>query len=168
MLGYVTSEGRGRIDDLLCTLAEDLSARGVRVAGAVQRNGPERKDAPCDMDLEILTGARTIRISQSLGALSRGCRLDPQGFEEAVGQVEASLQAAHPPDILIINKFGNQEAEGRGFRGAIGAALERGIPALIGVRAAHLEALTDWTGELAAPVDPEDLTQWCLKAVGTN
>ena len=39
----------------------------------------------CQMDLHILTGNNVIRISQNLGTLSSGCRLDPEGLANAVG-----------------------------------------------------------------------------------
>lgn len=165
MLGYVNIQKRGKIDDLLRSFATDLVDQGVRVAGAVQRNGPDKIDAPCDMDLIILTGSRTIRISQSLGSHASGCRLDPQALEDAVGEVEASLNAPSPPDLLIVNKFGRQEAEGRGFRSAIGAALIRDIPTLIGVRNAYLPALERWAGDIAKPVNEDRLKRWCHTAV---
>lgn len=168
MFGYVTVQGRGRMDDLLCDVANGLAARGVRVAGAVQRNGPNQADMPCDMDLLILTGATTIRISQSLGAHAQGCRLDPMALEDAVGQVEASLTAQTPPDILIVNKYGKQEAEGRGFRTAISAALGAGIPVLVGVQQGQMASFTAWGGDMAEPVAPGHVLDWCLAAAGTN
>lgn len=168
MLGYVNIQGRGKIDDLLCELAKDLADGGLRVAGAVQRNVPDQADASCDMDLIILTGTRTIRISQSLGAHASGCRLDPQALEDAVGEVEASLNAHSPPDLLIVNKFGRQEAEGRGFRTAISAALVRDIPTLIGVRDGYLAELENWAGDMAQPVAADQLTDWCRCAIRTD
>ncbi len=168
MLGYVNVQGRGKIDDLLFALAHDLSARGVRVAGAVQRNMPDTADISCDMDLRILTGQRTVRISQSLGAHASGCRLDPRALEDAVGEVEASLNAATPPDLLIVNKFGRQEAEGRGFRSTISAALIRNIPTLIGVRDGYMAELENWAGDLAQPVAADQLSAWCQRAIGAD
>ena len=168
MLGYVNIQGRGKIDDLLYALAEDLAGRGVRVAGAVQRNLPDKADTFCDMDLKILTGTRTIRISQSLGTHASGCRLDPQALEDAVGEVEASLNAPKPPDLLIVNKFGRQEAEGRGFRTAISAALVRDIPTLIGVRDCYLADLENWAGDMADSVSADQIEDWCKRAIATD
>lgn len=168
MLGYVNIQGRGKIDDLLCALARELAERGLRVAGAVQRNVANTSDTVCDMDLHILTGTRTIRISQSLGAHASGCRLDPRALEDAVGEVEASLTATQPPDLLIVNKFGRQEAEGRGFRSAIGAALVRDIPTLIGVRDDYLAALQHWAGDMAQPVPQDQIADWCRRATQSD
>lgn len=168
MLGYVNIQGRGKIDDLLFALAHNLRARGVRVAGAVQRNMPDNADISCDMDLQILTGQRTVRISQSLGTHASGCRLDPRALEDAVGEVEASLNAATPPDLLIVNKFGRQEAEGRGFRSTISAALMRDIPTLIGVRDGYLVDLENWAGDIAHPVAADNIEEWCQRAIRTD
>lgn len=168
MLGYVNISGRGRVDDLLMALADDLSARGLRIAGAVQLNGPEQPDRPCDMELILLTGHRRIRISQSLGPNSHGCRLDPQGLADAVGEVETSLATGPAPDLMIVNKFGRQEAEGSGFRTAIATALSRDVPVLIGLRDAYRPALLDWAGDMAEPVDAAQITGWCMEQITAN
>jgi hypothetical protein len=93
MLGYVISDGRGTVDPLMAEIARRLTDRGWPVAGVIQVNtetGPETK---CDMDLQVLTGAEPVRISQRLGRLARGCRLDPSGLERAVGLVERRSMA---------------------------------------------------------------------------
>lgn len=165
MLGYVGLPGRGMLDARLCALADELAGRGLRVAGVVQHNGPDRPDRACDMDLMVLTGARVIRISQQLGPGARGCRLDAQALEQAVAEVESELTAA-PPDLVLINKFGRQEAEGRGFRTVITAAVSLDVPVVIGVQDSYRPAFLDWAGEFAQPVDPAALTGWCLAAAG--
>ena len=166
MLGYVNISGRGKMDNLLLALAQDLKAHGVRVAGAVQRNVPDKTDTICAMELQILTGQRTIRISQPLGAHARGCRLDPQALADAVGEVEASLITATPPDLLILNKFGNQEAVGGGFRSAISTALLCDIPTVIGVPDSTLAAFQDWAGDMAQPVAAAQIHDWCAQVIG--
>ena len=126
MLGYIVAEGRGAGDLLLAEVAAALRSSGVPLAGAVQVNLDNDPSRKCDMDLHILSGQDVVRISQDLGALSQGCRLDPMGLENAVGLVAAALDKA--PALLIVNKFGKQELDGRGFRPLIGEALARGIP----------------------------------------
>ncbi|WP_343082321.1 DUF2478 domain-containing protein [Ostreiculturibacter nitratireducens] len=167
MLGYVTAQGRGTGDRLLYDLAGKLRAEGFRIAGAVQSN-VDRPDTPrCDMFLDILAGAETVRISQNLGRGASGCRLDPQGLERAVGLVIAALDG--PVDLVIINKFGKQESEiGRGFRPVFAAALERGLPVLTSVTAGQTEAFLDFAGPLAEnlPGDPDVLLAWARAAAG--
>jgi Protein of unknown function (DUF2478). len=113
------------------------------------------------MDLQVLGRTEVVRISQNLGDESSGCRLDPDGLETAVGLVEATL--AGGPRLLILNKFGKAEIEGRGFRSLIGQALEQGIPVLMGLKALNrdgFEAFAEGMAE-ALPADLEAILGWC-------
>jgi Protein of unknown function (DUF2478) len=160
MLGYVVAAGRV-VDALLADVARSLQAEGWRVAGAVQVNEDHaRPGRACHMDLDVLDGAHRIRISQDLGGLARGCRLDASGLETAVGLVAAALLAG--PDLLVVNKFGKQEVDGRGFRPLIGQALALGIPVLTSVKPDNLAgfaAFADGLGQALAP-DPGILRDW--------
>lgn len=158
-LGYTMMPGRGDMDLLLATLAERLEARDLRVAGVVQVNVDCGPDRPCDMDLRMLPEGGTLRISQTLGAGARGCRLDPEALETAVAATSAGLVGA---DLLLINKFGKHEALGRGFRPVIGEAMAAGVPVLCGVNGANLEAFNTFTEGLAEAVTPDldALTDW--------
>ena len=117
-LAYVMTEERGATDRLLSELAERLQDKGIRLAGIVQTNVECYDKELCDMDVRVLPDGETIRISQSLGAGARGCRLNPEALEQAVGQVSASLQSSEAPQLMIVNKFGKHEADGRGMRGS--------------------------------------------------
>lgn len=166
MFGYVTARGaRGEIDQLLAEVAQRLQSEGWPLAGAVQQNSAQTcADGPCDMDLRLLDGSGTIRISQSLGALSEGCRLDPAGLEAAVGRVAVSLmRSGTTPRLMIVNKFGRQEAEGRGFRPVIAEALGAGIPVLIGVGHDHGAEFAAFAGGLATELTPDidTILGWC-------
>ncbi|SFB72263.1 DUF2478 domain-containing protein [Tropicimonas isoalkanivorans] len=165
MLGYLVAEGRGAADTMLQEVAACLLDQGVRLVGAIQVNletDPHRK---CDMDLHVLADGAIIRISQNLGALSEGCRLDPDGLERAVGLVAAALESG--PDLLIVNKFGKQEADGRGFRPVIGAALAAGIPVLTAVTPGQVSSFTDYAQDLAErlPEDADAVLDWCRAEV---
>ncbi len=165
-IAYTMAPGRGDTDLILLSLAGRLAARGLRCCGTVQIN-TERSDAgPCDMDVKVLPDGPTLRISQDLGRDSRGCRLDPEALETAVGLVSASL--AGGADVLIVNKFGKHEAEGRGFRETIAEALARGIPVLVGLNGLNLPAFEGFAGGLAVPLPPEEeaLSAWVLAAAG--
>ncbi|MEQ5870971.1 DUF2478 domain-containing protein [Sagittula sp. NFXS13] len=160
MLGYITAEGRGAGDVLLADIADTLRAQGLSLAGAVQVNRDTDPALKCDMDLHILSGKDVIRISQNLGTLSSGCRLDPAGLEQAVGLVTAALD--HAPSLLIVNKYGKQEIDGRGFRPVIGEALMRDIPVLLSVNAGNEAAFLDFAGELAqrVPATRDGILSW--------
>ena len=82
-------------------------------------------------------------------------------LEAGVALVDRALQDA--PDILILNKFGKHEAEGRGFRQTIAEALSRGIPVLLGINPLNLEAFLHFAGDLAEEVGPQAgaIATWC-------
>ncbi|WP_068114560.1 DUF2478 domain-containing protein [Tropicimonas marinistellae] len=162
MLGYLVTDGRGAADALMREVAKRLQSRGLSVAGAVQVNHETDPEKKCHMDLHVLTGRTVIRISQDLGALSKGCRLDPDGLERAVGLVAAALET--DPDLLIVNKFGKQEIDGRGFRPVVGEALTRGIPVLLAVNPGSLDAFEGFAAGLAhrLPDNVEQVVSWCL------
>ncbi len=152
-LAYVTTKDRGATDRLLSAVAQRLLEDGARVSGVVQTNTECADDAKCDMDLRVLPDGATIRISQSLGTMSRGCRLDPAALEEAVGYVTASL--AEAPQLLIINKFGKHEADGRGFRPVIGEALAQDVPVLLGVNGLNAEKFLAFSDGAAQELQPD-------------
>lgn len=151
-IGYVMSPGRGDVDLVLKRFAERLLARGIDVAGVVQTNTDCGEDKPCDMDVQVLPDGPVLRISQDLGPGSRGCRLNPDALEQAVGLVAGRL--GPETRLLVVNKFGKQEAEGRGFREVMGAALADGIPVLVGLNGLNKPAFEAYAGEMAEAVVP--------------
>lgn len=161
MLGYVISEGRGTVDPLMAEVAGRLRAQGWPIAGVIQVNVETGPETRCDMDLRVLTGSEQVRISQRLGRFARGCRLDPQGLERAVGLVEQALDQA--PRLLLINKFGKAELEGRGFRPLIGRALLEGVPVLTAVNRTNLDGFHDFTAGIGTALPPsvEAVLDWC-------
>jgi len=161
-LAYTMALGRGDTDLLLLGLAADLSARGVRCAGTVQINSERADSGQCDMDVRVLPDGPVLRISQHLGLSARGCRLDPDALERAVGLVAARLSRG--ADILIVNKFGKHEAEGRGFRDVIAEAVALDIPVLVGLNALNRSAFEAFAGGLACRLPPERaaLRDWAV------
>jgi hypothetical protein len=152
-IGYVMSPGRGDVDRVLGRLAETLMARGVDVAGVVQTNTDCGPAKACDMDVEVLPAGPVLRISQDLGPGSRGCRLNPEALELAVGLVGQRLNG--DTRLLVVNKFGKQEAEGRGFREVIGAALAQDIPVVVGLNGLNRDAFEEFCGGMAEALTPE-------------
>lgn len=159
-LAYVTLQGRGRIDALIAEVAQLLAADGVRLAGTVQSNHERPDRRKCDMDLAILPDGPIVRISEDRGDLARGCTLDSGALEQTVVAVQQRLPGA---EVLIVNKFGKREAEGKGLVPVIAEALEMGLPVLIGVNGLNLAAFLAFAGEdvSALPNDPALIAQWC-------
>lgn len=166
MLGWFTMETDappGGADRLLERLSVRLADAGLRVAGAVQVNTDRGADCACDMDVVVIGDEdRPIRISQSLGTGSSGCRLDPGALETASARVAARMAGA---ELLILPKFGRQEAVGRGFRSVIAQAMMQGIPVLLHVPPEQRDAFAEFCGDLGQELAPEDLADWCLDRV---
>jgi hypothetical protein len=166
-LAFVTLSGRGATDALLADAVARIRARGIRPAGTVQTNPPCAGRDKCDMDIHVLPDGPVLRISQDLGAHSRGCRLDSAALETAVAETERRLAGA---EILVVNKFGKQEAERRGFAPLIATALDQGIPVLVGVNALNREAFEGFAGQLAQelPATPEAIADWATRTALHN
>lgn len=168
MLGYVTEEGAGRADALMAGVAARLAARGWTLAGAVQHNLGQASDGRCHMDLQILDSDEIVRISQDLGPHAKGCRLDTGALETAVGLAEAGLAKA--PRLVIVNKFGKQEIDGKGFRPLIGRALAEDVPVICAVGKTHIDGFRAFAGEFASSVAPDEdaILAWVDAVVPTQ
>lgn len=164
-LAFVTAGKRGATDSFLYDIAETLAAQGLRLAGAIQSNPERAGRGPCDMELRVLPDGPLIRISQSLGPGSSGCRLDAGALEAAVAEVQARMAGA---DLLLINKFGKQEAAGRGMVPLISRALEDGIPVLVGLNALNAPAFAEFAGDMAQelPAERDAVLHWAAGARG--
>lgn len=160
-LGYITLSGRGRIDELLAAVVEKLEDRGIALAGTVQTNIDRPDRALCDMDLRLMPGGPTVRISIDRGAEARGCRMDAGVLEQSVLWLSRNLDGA---EMLIVNKFGKQEAEGRGLAPLIAEALGRGLPVLVGVNGLNLPPFLEFSAGLAHRLEPDtdDIMRWCI------
>lgn len=162
MLASVMAKGRGKTDRLLADVVARLTDDGIRVAGALRPIGSDDANGHCDSDLWLLPDGPVVRITQHLGAESAACRMDAGALEEAVGLATARL-AVEGADLVVLNKFGLSEAEGRGFRALIADALGRGVPVLIGVSDTHHAAFDRFADGIAIALPPEDdaILGWC-------
>ena len=168
MLAFVTASDRGEGDLILARVAQRLIADRIALDGVVQINTQLDPDQPCQMDLQRLSDGSRIRISQSLGRHAGGCSLDPAGLEHSVGQVAAALSVA-PPQLLILNKFGRQEAARCGFYPVFGQALALGVPVLTCVSSQHKAAFERFADGFATALrlNEDSVMAWCMSQVGT-
>lgn len=158
-IGYISLSGRGATDACLAEAAREMQRRGLPLAGTVQTNLARAKTHPCDMDLQVLPDGPVLRISQDLGPLARGCRLNGDVLEQAVVEAGRRLDNAQ---VLIVNKFGKLESEGRGFVSLISQALDRGMTVLVGVNGLNLPGFLAFADGLALelPARPEAIVTW--------
>ena len=165
-IAVISSQKRGEIDRLISQAAADLQAQGVRLSGIVKvDDGAPEADCACDMSVRALPDGEIIPITQDLGKGSDACKLNPSAIAHAVARVEA--QPLDGVQMFLLNKFGPEEARGRGFCNAIAAALAEGIPVLVGVGGPSREAFDSFVDNLAEEVAPEPqaIRDWCTSAL---
>lgn len=164
-LAAIPYAGGFGIDDFMQALVPGLRARGLRLGGVIQHNNPDHPDRCMAMSLENLANGRRFPISQDLGAAAKGCRLDAAGLAAAAAAFGEAL--AGGADLVIVNRFGKQEAHGEGLRDEIAGAVLAGIPVIVPVRHDFLAPWRDFAGEEWAELPPEAeaVERWVLDAI---
>jgi len=165
-LAAVQVSATNRTDNLLWGVARHLANAGYQLVGALRPPKSGHNDGICGTTLHLLPDGPDVCITQDLGKGSAACRLDAGAIEDVAGRSMARLQT-EGADIVFLNKFGITEAEGRGFRQLIGAAMGQDVPVVIGVSDAHRAAFEAFTDDMAEMVPPEEeaLLDWCRRVV---
>jgi hypothetical protein len=154
-------------DRILSELGYALRDKGVAVKGLVQRNSFRRDRTKCDMELEELGSAAVFQLSKDRGKHAGGCRLDREAIVSAAALIGPALN--ENCDLLILNKFGRSEAEGRGLRDIIAAAIDLEIPTLVGVPRRNLEVwqkFAEGLFDLGRVDDVPALLSWVKQSTG--
>lgn len=160
-LGYINLTDGEELDACLTQVVKLFEEAGIRPSGAIHAPYKGTNRSKCDMELRILPDGPVLRISQDLGEHSTGCRLDSGALETATAEAAARSDGA---SVLIVNKFGKHEAEGRGFVSMIIDAMERDIPILVGVNGLNLEAFLSFADGCAEtlPAEPSRIFEWAV------
>jgi len=145
-------------DALIARCAAGLVASGYQLGGVVQSNVHRCGRRRCDMYVKDL-------FSLDRGNEARGCRLDPDAF----ARIDAWIGRAvlERVNLLIMNKFGREEAHSRGLRRVIAEALIAEIPLLIGFSTRNLRHFLTFVGYSATRLRPDvgAITAWCRNAI---
>jgi hypothetical protein len=112
------------------------------------------------MEMEDLASGERFSLSQDLGSGSEACRLDPASLAHAAVAVRAAL--ADGAQLVVINKFGAQEASGSGLRAEMGEVAMAGVPLLTAVGGRFLPEWQHFTGGGGTLLEPklEDILAW--------
>lgn len=162
-IAFIHVTSRGAVDVTLRSVAATLRKEGRRLVGVLPEPCLDPDRHVCDMDLFDLASGERLHISQKLGRHSTGCRLDSAAIEAAAMAVAKGLAASRDvPDLMLLNRFGKQEATGHGFHPVIVHALDRGVPVLVGVNDTNRPAFEAFAAGLAAelPDDPSAVLGW--------
>ncbi|MDB5616290.1 DUF2478 domain-containing protein [Tardiphaga sp.] len=145
-------------DALLRGFAADLNGSGLRAVGLVQLGHPLAD--PPQLSALLVHSGDTLRLFQDLGPGATGCKLDLGQLLAAGTQVADAIDGG--ADLVIINRFGRQERDGKGLSYLIERALSADIPVLIAVPAARLADWDAFSGGMATRLncDRASLEAW--------
>lgn len=154
------------VDAEIVKLAAQFNAADFQLAGFVQHARNRPGYSRCDMIIEEIATRTKFEISQDRGPQARGCRLNEDALLDAMQCAQNALDERRI-DLLILNKFGKAECEGRGFRPLIIDALERGITVLVPVPLKNREAWQNFAGDFGVEIEiAEQMTfRWLHKVM---
>ena len=157
-------------DRLISGFAADLRRSGGRPVGVVQLGRSCRAENP-RLGVVILPDGEVVRLaSQDFAsqptAQVTGCRLDPDRLASLVTRLAAAIEDG--ADLVIINRFGRSEAEGKGLIDLIPQALDADIPVLIAVPEPRFPAWIRFSEgiNVRLPCRREALDRWWLTIAG--
>jgi nucleoside-triphosphatase THEP1 len=122
-------------DAALHDFAADLKAHGYRVVGMVQTG----QCADSSLSAVFLHNGEKLCLAQAPGPGAKGCRLDIERLLNAGQQIADALDAG--ADVIIINRFGKRERDGKGLTYLIQRAIAADLPVVIAVSSRHF---SDW------------------------
>ena len=123
-------------DRILRDFAIELNERGYRAVGLVQL-GHHCTDG--NLSAMLVHTGEPLPLLQDLGSCSAACRLDVGQLLDAGQQIARAIDQG--ADLLIVNRFGRQEREGKGLSYLVERALSADIPVVIAVPS---HRFTDW------------------------
>ena len=122
-------------DAVLRDFAADLNARGFRAVGMVQAG----QCADSSLSAVLVHNGETILLAQDFDPTASGCRLDLGRLQHAGARVAEALEAG--ADLLIVNRFGKRERDGKGLGHLVERARDADVPVVIAVSSQRFE---DW------------------------
>lgn len=143
-------------DGVLSDFANDLNARGFRAVGMVQTG----QCADSSLSAVLLHSGETLLLAQDFDPAAAGCRLDLNRLQNAGARIATALEAG--ADLLIVNRFGKRERDGKGLADLIYRALDAKITVLIAVSRQRLADWTKFSGGMSANLrcDRDALDSW--------
>jgi len=143
----------------ICTL---LSDKGLIVGGLIQENSCGDVSG---VQLVDIRSQKKFDIWENRGLHASGCRLDEAGLLGSAKVIEQAI--LDQVDMLIINRFGRAESEGKGLRDYFAQAIDAGIPVLTGVRDPYVDSWQQFHGGMAHELLATDtaMENWIAKAI---
>jgi hypothetical protein len=141
-LAAIVYTARDDPDRLLLEFVGDLRRAGRRALGLVQLG----RNPFCDsriIRLLQLPSEEVVSLHHDPASGARQCGLKSERLVGTAGAIAAAIGAG--ADLVVINRFGRLEAEGKGLIDLIRRAGEADIPVLIAVPEHRFEAWTKYS-----------------------
>lgn len=143
-------------DAVLRDFADEVKRQGFRVAGLVQAG----QCADSSLSAVLIHSGEKLLLAQDFDPAATGCRLDVGRLQNAGTRVAEALEAG--ADLLIINRFGKRERDGKGLGYLIERALDADTPVIIAVSQQRFADWTKFAGGMTVKLacDPRSLETW--------
>jgi nucleoside-triphosphatase THEP1 len=125
-------------DGLLLRFAEDLRQSGHRVVGLVQHRIHRSRSS--NLNAFVLPAAQLVTLGEDIVVDdARGCRIDDERLAAVASVIAGAIEKGG--DLVIVNRFGELEAAGRGLIRLIEQAVDADIPVITAV---PVHRFADW------------------------
>lgn len=133
---------------ILRRFADEVKAEGWRVGGIVQEVLKDADDVTIGIDaIELDTGHHfAINRPTDSDRINKTCSLNPAVLAEASAALDRAIRSHM--DLVIIEKFGEQEQQGSGLADEILRAVSEGIPTLVAVPNGVRDVWREFTGNM--------------------
>ena len=145
----------------LIDFARELADGGCRLGGMVQEAYFDDRGRRTHIDsVDLATGDHVMINQPSRNWQRKECTLDTAALADAGAPLRRAL--VDRPDLVIAEKFGDQEEVGAGLADDILAVIAEGLPILVLVPEPALPCWREVTGGGIAeiPCDAEALRRW--------
>lgn len=146
--------------DVLARFAAELANRGWQVGGIVQKTLRNTEGVKIGMDAVEVDSGRHISIGRPTpGQIADGsCALDKAGLAESTEALRRATDAR--VDLVVIEKFGEQEQKNQGLAQEILMSMAEGLPTLVAVPVGLLEDWNLFSGGLGVLLPSDEAALW--------
>jgi len=143
-------------DTILQDFAAELNAHGYRAVGMIQVG----QCADASLSAVLVHSGEKLSLTQDFDPRASGCRLDTDRLHNVAVRIAGALDAG--ADLVIINRFGKRERDGKGLAHLIERALDADMPVVIAVSSQHFPEWIKFAGGMSVKLacDRHALDAW--------
>jgi hypothetical protein len=116
--------------------------------------------ADSSLSAVLVHTGETLLLAKDPEPNARGCQLDIDRLQDAGARIADALESG--ADLVIINRFGKRERDGKGLASLIERARDADIPVMIAVSSQHFADWNTFAGGMSAKLacDRSALETW--------